>query len=170
MGGQVQQDDGIATKVRRGGRIPMAMTQSLSPRHIDYFYLQADQLGKRPPRIHRVATIWQKLWGFVSKFESIERELEVCSNPPSRCYPSNFQPQAFHEHIRTLEIRVRLRDMKEAAQQELQAERARRSAVKAASMQSRARRQDMRAEMRRQHELARTARTRRRLTQVPRLP
>ncbi|KAF7797159.1 hypothetical protein EIP86_008351 [Pleurotus ostreatoroseus] len=46
-------------------------------RHIDYFYLQADQLGKRPPRVHRVATIWSKLWGYLSKFESVERELEV---------------------------------------------------------------------------------------------
>ena len=75
----------------------------------------------------------------------------------------------FHEHIRTLEIRVRLREMKETAQQELEAERARRTAFKAAAAQARAQRQEIRAEMRRQHDLARSVRSRR-LTQIPPLP
>ncbi|KAJ3554303.1 hypothetical protein NM688_g3177 [Phlebia brevispora] len=122
-------------------------------RNIDYFYLQADQLGKRPPRIHRIASIWQKLWNFLSKFESIERGLEV-----------------FHEHIRALEIRAQLRGMKAAAEQELEAERGRRAVFKAAAAQARAQRKEMRAEMRRQYELARSARGRRRPTNVPRLP
>ena len=72
--------------------------------------------------------------------------------------------------MRTLEIRVQLREMKETAQQELEAERERRAEFRAAAAQARAQRQELRAEIRRQHDLARSVRSRRRLTQVPQLP
>lgn len=54
------------------------------PRNIDYFYLQAERLDGRPPRAHRLAAVWQKLWGFLRKFESLARDLEVRLSRPSR--------------------------------------------------------------------------------------
>ncbi|THG94919.1 hypothetical protein EW026_g6640 [Hermanssonia centrifuga] len=110
-------------------------------KNISYFFLLADSIGQRPPRIHRVENLLEKLWAYAHKFQNLEMKLTT-----------------FHDHVRTLAIRSNLKRMNEAARKELEEERARRQSFKAASQQAKVKRQELRTEIRRIQDAVGTSR------------
>ncbi len=53
------------------------LTMIYHHRNISYFFLLADSIGQRPPRIHRVENLLEKLWAYAHKFQNLEMKLTV---------------------------------------------------------------------------------------------
>ncbi|GJE98170.1 hypothetical protein PsYK624_143920 [Phanerochaete sordida] len=110
-------------------------------RNIDLLTLQAEHVRDRPPRIHKLSGLLDKLWRYVEKFEDLERKLRIV-----------------HDHIRVLDLHSRLQHSREHAAADASAERARRRAFSDVQNQARDRRREVRSEVRRLREETRARR------------
>lgn len=62
----------------------MLTHQRFCPRNLNLFYLLAHQIEKRPPRIHTLASLIDKLSTYQAKFADLARRITVRLPSPQR--------------------------------------------------------------------------------------
>lgn len=128
--------------------VRMLYAYHTSVRNVNLFYLLAEQISKRPPRGHRLDSHMSKLHQYVRKFDDLHRRLLV------RCPSASYRTQAnwlfkyFHDRVDILKLRSKLNASKRRAQEQKQTERERRRIFNTAFEEGRARRHELREELR----------------------
>ncbi|OBZ69917.1 hypothetical protein A0H81_10210 [Grifola frondosa] len=126
-------------------------------RNLEHFYLLADQIGKAPPRIYRLAGLMEKMIAYNIKFADLVRRIKVRTVDPPRDRPF-ICVQLSHEKLRLVQLRTRFVAESDAMRAQAEAERARRREFATVWQEGRTRLREMRDEMRRVREAAHSVR------------